>query len=118
MSDGAKEMITQAVREALSGSSHFTITIAPNEDGHVLLTMSHWRFDGGQYVETPYFEEQSRNSLHEALYIAGHLMAKRMDDRDQIPPDLRQRPGPDVDNTNERHWHRLFQAEIRGYGRE
>lgn len=111
-------MVTETVRTALSGSSHFTITIAPNDDGRVILTMSRWRFENGTYVETSYFEEQSRNSLHEALYIAGHLMAKRMDEHGQIPSDLRQRPGPEVNNTNERHWQSLFRAEVSGYGRE
>jgi hypothetical protein len=62
----------------------------------------------------PYFEGQSRNSLHEALYIAGYLMAKRMDERRQISADLRQRPHNE--NTNERHWRSLFKSEIRGYG--
>jgi hypothetical protein len=46
-------MVTEAVRTALSGSNYFTITVAPNDDGRVLLTMSHWRSDGRQYVETP-----------------------------------------------------------------
>ena len=111
----SNQMVTEKVQAALSGSNHFSITIAPNEDGRVVLKMSRWSFEEGKYVETPYLEED-RDSLHETMYIAGYLIAKRMDECQQIPADLRQRPGNGLDN--ERHWHSLFKSEIRGYGRE